>query len=172
MSLILAAAYFAIFFISRSAALESALLFWGASAFLAITLIALSIIDLRTFLLPDALTLPLIVAGLLWHLTVSDTVLWSALGAALGYGVIWALGRVWSRLRGQTGIGLGDAKLLAAGGAWLGVFALPLVLTLASGLGLATIGYQRIRHKNDSPTIVAFGPYLAVAIWIVWCARL
>ncbi|MEP3022290.1 MAG: A24 family peptidase [Sulfitobacter sp.] len=74
-------------------------------------------IDLREKRLPDRYTLPLIVLGLSLNAYAGGTLpvgeIW---GAIVGYVTFWALGSLFFRLRGQEGLGLGDAKLLAAAG--------------------------------------------------------
>ncbi len=137
---------------------------------LAVVLIALSTIDALTFELPDALTLPLAVAGVLLHV---PSGLSTAAGQLLAAGVAFALlaGLAWlyHAARGRAGLGLGDAKLLAAGGAWLGLAALPSVLLLAAGAALAMVLLARVRHGSISlADRIPFGPYLALAIWLVW----
>ena len=102
-------------------------------------LLALALIDLQTWLLPDALTLPLLVAGLAaaaLHQPPGTPLIDALAGAAAGYGLLAGLGYVYRRLRGRDGLGLGDAKLLAAAGAWLGLASLPWVVLAAALLGL------------------------------------
>jgi leader peptidase (prepilin peptidase)/N-methyltransferase len=71
-------------------------------------------------------------------------------------------------LRGREGLGQGDAKLLAAGGAWLGWEALPWVVLLAAMLGLALALFRRARGVAlTRETALPFGPPLALAIWII-----
>jgi leader peptidase (prepilin peptidase)/N-methyltransferase len=88
----------------------------------------------------------------------------------IGYALIAGLGWAWRTIRGYEGIGLGDAKLLAAGGAWVGIMGLPSILLIASGTGLlvSLIVSQRSRLSQDRIAIV-FGPSLAFGIWVVWC---
>jgi leader peptidase (prepilin peptidase) / N-methyltransferase len=131
-------------------------------------LLALAAIDLRSWRLPDALTLPLAAAGLVAAaagLLPGGVGPWHALaGAALGYLTLAGLAWAYRRLRGREGLGLGDAKLLAAAGAWLGPAALPTVVLAAAvlGLGLALLrGAGRVRPE----TAVPFGPPLALAFW-------
>src|SRR5579871_2618232 len=101
------------------------------------TLLTLGWIDVEWFLLPDVLTLPLLLAGLgVAMLTMPDEVFWHALGAACGYLGLRGVAMLYRALRGREGLGAGDAKLLAAAGAWLGLEALPLVLLLAALAGL------------------------------------
>ncbi|MEO1554139.1 MAG: A24 family peptidase [Pseudomonadota bacterium] len=140
-----------------------------ASLGLGAALLLLSYIDLRTGLLLDILTWPLVALGLGYaaHRGHLETAL---SGAVLGYFLVAGLALIWRRMRGYEGIGLGDAKLLAAGGAWVGILGLPLILLVASGTGLlaALTVSQKSRSGGDRVAIV-FGPYLALGIWTVWC---
>lgn len=90
------------------------------SLLLAGVLLVLSVIDIRTHRLPDILTLPLIAIGLSLGFGVDPGLAFEVrlVGAALGHFVLWALSRLFRRLRGYHGLGLGDAKLLAAAGAY------------------------------------------------------
>jgi leader peptidase (prepilin peptidase)/N-methyltransferase len=131
-------------------------------------LLALALIDLRSWRLPDALTLPLIATGVAaaaaGFLPAADLPR-SAAGAVLGYLILAGLGWAYRRLRGREGLGLGDAKLLAAAGAWLGADALAwLVLAAASG-GLAL---ALLRGPVRAETPVPFGPPLALAFWLLF----
>ena len=140
------------------------------SCLLGWTLLALGWIDWRTLLLPDVLTLPLVAAGLAAAAIDSPaTLLSGAIGALAGYAALVALNSAYRRLRGRDGLGRGDAKLLAAGGAWLGWQALPWVVLLAALLGLLLAALQRVRGVPlTAETTLPFGPPLALAIWIVW----
>jgi leader peptidase (prepilin peptidase)/N-methyltransferase len=133
-------------------------------------LLALGWIDLRSWLLPDALTLPLIIAGLAAAFLFSpDQLIDRALGAALGYLSLIAIAALYRALRGREGLGGGDAKLLAASGAWLGAAALPQVVLLAALSALATAACLRpagIRLGIHSA--LPFGPFLALATWVLW----
>ena len=149
--------------------------------FLGWTLIALSIVDARTFLLPDCLTLPLIVVGVFhsaWIGTppgpdVGDYLVagaWSLAAAAAGFLFMALVARTFRQLRGTEGLGLGDAKLLAAAGAWLGLLALPSVILIAAVTALSTtLLVHRLSGRGQplGTMPVPFGPYLAGAIWIV-----
>ena len=83
-------------------------------------LVALAGIDLEHFLLPDALTLPALVAGLLISLRAEWITPKQALLAVLGGGALWLLAEAWLLLRHEEGMGLGDVKMLAMIGAFLG----------------------------------------------------
>jgi leader peptidase (prepilin peptidase)/N-methyltransferase len=132
-------------------------------------LLALAWIDWRQLRLPDALTLPLLAAGLAAAgLEGADALLADVIGALAGYAALRLVGEGYLRLRGREGLGQGDAKLLAAGGAWLGWEALPWVVLLAALLGLALAALQRVRGVAlTREKAVPFGPPLALAIWII-----
>jgi leader peptidase (prepilin peptidase)/N-methyltransferase len=91
------------------------------------------------------------------------------IGAAAGYGLIWGLRELWLRGRGEDGIGLGDAKLLAGAGAWAGWVGLPQVLLLASGIALVCVAFGKISRLMKSENLrLPFGPFLALGLWLVW----
>ncbi len=112
-------------------------LLWPSCAF-GWTLLALGLIDLRHLVLPDVLTLPLAAAGLVvaWF-AAPDAVLDDAAGAVGGFAVFTLVAWGYRRWRGRDGLGAGDAKLLAALGAWVGRPGLPSVVLLASLAALA-----------------------------------
>ncbi len=141
-----------------------------ASCTLGWTLLTLAAIDWRTGLLPDVLTLPLAVAGLGVTFAIDRAALLDhAVGGVAGFAIFWALAEIYRRLRGRDGLGLGDAKLLAAAGAWLSWSALPTVILFAAFLGLALALARRARGQALAATDrLAFGPALAAAIWLVW----
>lgn len=135
-------------------------------------LVALALIDLEHLLLPDVLTIPGIAAGLLFSLAGGlvhprDAVIGAALGAALPYGVIV----VYRLVRGVEGMGLGDVKLLAMIGAFLGWQGALLTLCVGAcagavvGIGLVLAG----RGKAD--TELPFGTFLSAAALLVLFAR-
>ena len=136
------------------------------------TLLALAWIDWEWLRLPDALTLPLIVAGLVatcfldWG-SIAD----HAGAAALGYVALRLLNALYRWRRGREGLGAGDAKLLAAGGAWLGLMPLPWVLLLAALVGLCIAGARRFSGERLSrTTALPFGTCLAAGLWLTWLA--
>lgn len=128
-------------------------------------LIAMALIDLDHTLLPDSLTIPLVVLGLVGAAAGWTPVSWSdaAAGALLGYGVLWGIGAFWHLVfRKPQAMAEGDMKMLAGLGALLGWQAVPGVLFLAAGLG-AVIGVGLIalgRQRREVP--IPFGPYLAL----------
>ncbi|MDI4660372.1 A24 family peptidase [Cobetia sp. BMC6] len=132
-----------------------------------LTLLVLSVIDFRTQLLPDAITLPLLWTGLAYQLLFQPLMLPSAvIGAMAGYLVLWSFYWLFKLVTGKEGMGYGDFKLLAALGAWLGWQWLPLLLILSAGLGavLGILLQLLVPRLRGAP--MPFGPYLAVAGWI------
>jgi leader peptidase (prepilin peptidase)/N-methyltransferase len=134
------------------------------------TLLTLAWIDWEAMLLPDALTLPLTLVGLgvtLVHDPAAAT--GHAWAAAAGYLVFRAIELSYRRLRGRDGLGQGDAKLMAAAGAWLGLAPLPDVVLVAALAGLMLGASLRIAgHILHRDTAIPFGPPLCAAIWAAW----
>jgi leader peptidase (prepilin peptidase) / N-methyltransferase len=143
----------------------------GAAIFLTWVLLLLTLIDLRTQLLRDIITQPLLWLGLLLNLGGLFTTLPAAvLGAVFGYLSLWIIFHVFRLLTGKEGMGYGDFKLLALLGAWLGWQVLPLVLLLSALLG-AVVGLALIiwgGHDRRQP--IPFGPWLALAGWVALLA--
>ncbi|WP_347330849.1 prepilin peptidase [Marinimicrobium locisalis] len=141
----------------------------GAALVLTWSLIALTVIDFDTQLLPDAITLPLLWLGLIVNhlggfVTLEDA-LW---GAIAGYLSLWLIYWSFKLLTGKEGMGYGDFKLLGALGAWLGWQMLPVVVLLSSFVGAAIgIGMMLILGR-DKNIPMPFGPYLAIAGWLAF----
>ncbi|MBM3777675.1 MAG: prepilin peptidase [Acidimicrobiia bacterium] len=115
----------------------------------ACAMVVLFVVDLRHYLLPDAITLPGIVAGLASSAFVPPGLLPSLMGAALGGGLLLALAATWRRVRGVDGLGMGDVKMLAMVGAFLGWQQMLVTLFLASVAGsLVGIGLIVARRGN------------------------
>ena len=128
------------------------------------SLLALTMIDFDTQLLPDGITLPLLWGGLIVNLWSTFAPLGDAvIGAVAGYLSLWSIYWLFKLIRGKEGMGYGDFKLLAALGAWLGWQLLPVIVLLSSVVG-AAIGIALIVFKGrDHSVPLAFGPYLAIA---------
>jgi leader peptidase (prepilin peptidase) / N-methyltransferase len=133
-------------------------------------LLALGWIDWRRCVLPDVLTLPLLALGLAaaWGLAPGELRDRTA-GAACGFLGLWAVAWLYRRLRGRDGLGLGDAKLLAASGAWVGLSGLPSVLAGGALAALVAAGAMMLAGRRlDRYSALPFGPFLAAATWLVW----
>ena len=140
---------------------QPVVLLWCAFA---ATLVALSAIDWDTTVLPDALTLPLLWAGLaasVLDLGLGLTPKQAVLGAAVGYLSLWSVYWLFKLTTGKEGMGYGDFKLLAALGAWLGWKAILPIVLLASVIG-AVIGLgMKVTGALREGRYVPFGPFLA-----------
>lgn len=141
---------------------------WVSLAILAAGLTALSWIDLRTGYLPDPIQIFLAVAGLIvvgmgspagipWRLAL--------MGAGINAAVFWSLRWVISRAKGREAMGLGDVKLVAVGGLWLGPWALPYIMAVG---GLATLAGAAIASAFKGKALwrgeMPLGPGLAAGI--------
>jgi leader peptidase (prepilin peptidase) / N-methyltransferase len=133
-------------------------------------LLALAAMDLRDFVVVDVLTLPLIVAGLVvaWASNGQDVV-WHAAGALAGFALMAGAAAAYKRLRGRDGLGFGDAKLMAAAGAWTGLVGLGTVLLYGSLLALALVAVLRQAGREiGAETPIPFGAGLAAGLWLTW----
>jgi leader peptidase (prepilin peptidase) / N-methyltransferase len=142
---------------------------WTTSLY-GLMLLALAAIDLDRFRLPDALTYPLLAMGLgTAYLIHADNLPDHLIGAAAGFLSFTAFREIYFRLRGREGLGLGDAKLMAAVGAWLSWTGLPSVVLIGAVVALAASLIQRAAGARVAwDHRVPFGTYLAVGAWLVW----
>ncbi len=130
-------------------------------------LLTASWIDAETFRLPDLITLPLILAGLLVCWVEQPAAIYNhAAAAALGYICFRVVDAAYYRLRHRHGLGAGDAKLLAAAGAWLGLAALPYVVFGGALAGIAMALVAK-RGRLHAALRVPFGPALALAFFLL-----
>jgi leader peptidase (prepilin peptidase) / N-methyltransferase len=145
---------------------------WWVQLPLILGLGALSLADVRHGRLPNSLTLPLIALGL----TVSwseGNLVQSFLGVIVGYGSFVAVETLFRTVRGYDGLGRGDAKLLAVGGAWCGWSLLPFVVLIGSLLALLFVSIMALTREGTigAKTKIRFGPFLSFSIawvWLVW----
>lgn len=157
------------------------------------TLLALAWIDMHCLRLPDILTMPLLLLGLMdgvltgkaldaaFTPTAPSVTAWTPentlpdrlLGCVCGWGLLAGVSLLHRLIRKRNGLGAGDAKLLAAGGAWLGLAALPNVILLAALIGIAHCAAQKKWARSGEvpgsswETPIPFGPGLAAAIWLM-----
>ncbi|MBU2774857.1 prepilin peptidase [Acidithiobacillus ferrooxidans] len=139
-----------------------------ASAYLWVLLV-LALIDWDTQLLPNRITLPGIGAGLAlgalgllhrdWSLVPLPK---AALGAMLGYALIWLPDLLYRRIRHRRGFGIGDRKMLAMVGAWLGPLAVFDVFALAVFAGAILGGLWATIRRRQIQSAIPFGPFLAI----------
>lgn len=143
-------------------ALAGAIFGWG--------LMASAVIDGEHFLLPDQITLPLGVLGLVAAFLVPELDVGSALGgAAVGFIGLYLLAYLFRRIRGVEGLGGGDPRLFGAIGAWVGWQGLPSVLVSSCLAGLAVVVGAILTGRGwTAERRLPFGVFLALGAWIVW----
>ncbi|WP_370549846.1 A24 family peptidase [Edwardsiella tarda] len=129
--------------------------------------LGLALLDRAALLLPDRLTLALLWLGLLWQASYHPAALPDAVfGAAAGYLLLWLVAWGFWRWRGMEGLGGGDAKLVAALGAWVGASRLPTLLLAACLLALAGFAWRAWRQGSWASYPAPFGPPLVLAgLW-------
>ncbi len=144
-----------------------------AGALFGWALLTLAALDLQHRWLPDALTFPLLAAGLATGAaSLPPQLADRAIGAVAGFGVLWLIGQGYRLARGREGLGGGDPKLLGAIGAWLGWAALPDVVLSAALAGLAGVAVARLAGRTVTATdALPFGTLLAAAGFAVWLAE-
>lgn len=142
----------------------------AATLFFAAALLALSVIDAVTFRLPDLITLPLLAAGLALAAIGGPDALSAQLQSTLAAGLgLYAVGALYRGLRGRDGLGFGDVKLFAAGGAWIAIDALPSALLVACCAAIAMLVFKAATAQPlQRTTAIPFGPFLALGLWVAW----
>jgi leader peptidase (prepilin peptidase)/N-methyltransferase len=139
--------------------------FTSGAALGLLLLLAMSaaIIDLRRMIIPDAITLALALCGLVAALLLpSRHIVEAFFGLLVGGGGVFALRAAHWRLRGIEGLGLGDIKFVAAGGAWTGLDGLPAFLLVAALCGLGYVALRAmLRRPMADDERIPFAPFLA-----------
>jgi leader peptidase (prepilin peptidase) / N-methyltransferase len=128
------------------------------------TLLALAAIDADTTMLPDDMTIPLIGAGLFaasmgWTVPLKEAI-W---GLLVGYLSLWSINQAFKLARGMDGMGMGDFKLLAGLGVWLGLKALLPIILISSIIGTLVAVIMKFTRGLRPGQYIPFGPYLAGA---------
>ncbi len=143
------------------------------SAFLAFGLVWASFVDIERQILPNPITLGLLIVGLFLAAIFYPSVLLNrTVGGLAGYLSLFLLEAAYRLLRKREGLGRGDAKLFAAGGAWLGWSQLPAVMLIGSATAIfAIVGLGLIRGRLDRNEPIPFGPFIAFGIWTMWVLR-
>jgi len=119
---------------------------------------ALSYIDLKTYRLPNGLTALLILLGLSFNYVYGDLNA-AAIGMVAGYILFLLVELGFKYARGIDGLGRGDAKLLAGGGAWCGWMYLPQIILIASASAIFIVLIARLKRKDiNSPRLRCVSP--------------
>jgi leader peptidase (prepilin peptidase)/N-methyltransferase len=131
-------------------------------------LIVLFMIDLEHQILPNVITLPGIAVGLALSLLAPPGIVDAAIGAALGAGVLYAIAAGYYLVRKEEGMGMGDVKMLAMIGAFLGWQSVLLTLVLSSfsgaliGIALLATSRGSMRYALPFGTFLALGAFVAM----------
>ena len=142
---------------------------FAAGALLSTLCLALAWIDADFQILPDVLTLPGLGAGLaLSFFRGAPSPRQAALGALLGGGGLFLLGWVWSRLRRVDAMGLGDVKMLAMMGAFLGPAGMLAAVFFASVIGSLAGAVLILSRRGSLKTAIPFGVFLAIGAVAAW----
>jgi leader peptidase (prepilin peptidase) / N-methyltransferase len=128
----------------------------------ACAMIVLFAIDLRHRILPNVVTVPGVVAGFVASLWLPPGWLSSLLGLLMGGGVLFLIGEIYYRTRGVEGMGMGDVKMLAMIGAFLGWPLMILTLIIASFTGALVGGVMIASGRGGMQAALPFGTFLAV----------
>ncbi len=133
-------------------------------------LILIALFDARYFVIPDGPVYVLAIIGVATILLSNPEQAFARFAAmAFAYGALWSVGVGYQRLRGAAGLGLGDARLFAIAGLWLGFDGLAacLLYAVVSALLSAALA-QRADALPDARTPIPFGPHLALGFWLCW----
>jgi leader peptidase (prepilin peptidase)/N-methyltransferase len=143
-------------------------LYYGPSALLIVRLafawamIALFVIDYQHQILPNVITVPGIVIGLLANFLAGPGWVASIIGAAVGAGSLYAIAEIYYRVRHEEGLGMGDVKMLGMIGAFLGWKLVLLTLVISSFLGSIIGVFVVVSRKESLKYAMPFGTFLAV----------
>jgi leader peptidase (prepilin peptidase)/N-methyltransferase len=151
--------------------LSAASLWWfgptlqAMTSFILLTcMLAIAFIDWEHMIIPDPLSLGLLVLGLLVSPWSATGIVGALVGAVVGGGLLLFVGLLWEKLRGVEAMGGGDVKLMAAAGAFLGLGSVLLIIFVAAFLG-SVVGTVMLRRGGQAR--IAFGTFLAAATLIV-----
>jgi leader peptidase (prepilin peptidase) / N-methyltransferase len=130
-------------------------------------MIVLFVIDLQHRILPNVITLPGIIVGFVCSVFVGPGWQSSLIGIVAGGGSLWAIAEIYYRVRHEEGLGMGDVKMLAMIGAFLGWKLVLLTLVLSSfsgtiiGLGVLLLKRESMKYALPFGTFLALGAIVA-----------
>ena len=134
---------------------------------LAFVFIIVFFIDLKHYIIPNILTFPLMILGFVKSFdpnlnSLFPNYLNSLIGGIFGYGIIWSIIFFYKQIRNKEGMGLGDAKLLAAIGFWFGWLAIPFVIFSSSIVALLAVLPSLINKSKKFSSEIPFGPFIII----------
>jgi leader peptidase (prepilin peptidase)/N-methyltransferase len=126
-------------------------------------MIALFVIDLQHQILPNVITIPGIIVGVLANVLAGPGWVASLIGAAVGAGSLFAIAEIYYRVRHEEGLGMGDVKMLGMIGAFLGWKLVLVTLVISSFLGSIVGVVVLIAKKESLKYALPYGTFLAIA---------
>jgi len=138
---------------------------------LALAFIIIFFIDLKHYIIPNILTFPLMFLGFVKSFDPNLNELFpnyinSLIGGVFGYVIIWVIIFLYKVLRNKEGMGLGDAKLLAAIGFWFGWISIPFIIFLSSVIALLTVIPSLLKKTTTMSSQIPFGPYIIIGTFV------
>ena len=136
---------------------------------LSIFFIIIFFIDLKHYIIPNALTFPLMFIGFIksfdpnLNTNIFPNYTNSLFGGIFGYLIIWSIIYFYKKFRNKEGMGLGDAKLMAVIGFWFGWISIPFVIFISSIVALAVVIPSLINKSRQMSSEIPFGPYIIIA---------
>jgi len=135
---------------------------------LSIFFIIIFFIDLKHFIIPNELTFPLMIIGFIksfdpnLNQTIFPDFINSLTGGIAGYLIIWSIIFFYKKVRKKEGMGLGDAKLLAAIGFWFGWVSIPFIIFTSSIIALLFVLPSLVNKSRKMSSQIPFGPYIII----------
>lgn len=125
-------------------------------------MIVLFVIDLQHRILPNVITVPGTVLGVILSLFLPPGIVAAIVGVLVGGGLLYGIGEAYYRLRGVEGMGMGDVKMLAMIGAFLGWQLVLVTIIVASFGGAVFGGLMLATRRGTMQAALPFGTFLAV----------
>jgi leader peptidase (prepilin peptidase)/N-methyltransferase len=134
---------------------------------LAFVFIIVFFIDLKHYIIPNILTFPLMILGFVKSFdpnlnSLFPNYLNSLIGGIFGYGIIWSIIFFYKQIKNKEGMGLGDAKLLAAIGFWFGWISIPFVIFSSSIVALILVIPSLLNKSRKFSSQIPFGPFIII----------
>ena len=134
---------------------------------LAFVFIIIFFIDFKHYIIPNILTFPLMILGFVKSFdpnlnSLFPNYLNSLIGGIFGYGIIWSIIFFYKQIRNKEGMGLGDAKLLAAIGFWFGWISIPFVIFSSSIVALILVIPSLLNKSRKFSSQIPFGPFIII----------